>query len=327
MNIEEIIRQKNREYCEDEIISRFISKEVFTQDCTERKIKAANCFAPILKERYGEKYPNLDWEAESASFTVMSSLGPDWINNETSFILAISIFILDSIYQSEDKKEKIDKLRELLKDDIAFEEDEEPIEEYFNNSCIPYGSHPYYPDFLLEDISSHIAFRNKDYVSYRKNTSKGSYYPFLCDSFTTSIKKNTKGKTSKIRDTFDSIISLVDPRDKEEAIAEFKVLFFDLIDKYIECRNNLDKAEKKNTEQLAYLKLKYYEEYGSADKRMSHSDDEFRLILQRQDELFEKKEKLEFARVNYNDYFVLGSFAVHLFIHNAGDTSSQHVKG
>lgn len=314
MTIEEIIRQKNREYCEDEIISRFISKEVFTQDCTERKIKAAKYFAPILKERYGEKYPKLDFEAESASFTVMSSFGPDWINKEASFIFAISIFILDSIYQSEDKEEKIGKLRELLKDDIAFEEDEEPIEEYFENNCIPYGSHPYYPDFLLENISSHIAFRNKDYVFYRKNTSKGSYYPFICDSFTTSIKKNTKGKTSKIREVFDSIISLVDPRDKQEAIDEFKVLFFDLIDKYIECRNNLDKAEEKITAQLAYLKLKFDEEYSSAEKNMSHSDDGFCLILQRQDELFEKKAKLEFTRVNYNDYFVYGSYSDPFFI-------------
>ncbi len=241
-------------------------------------------------------------------------MGPDWVNNEASFILAISIFILDSIYHSEDKEEKLDQLRELLKVDIEFEEDEGPIEDYFYNYCAPYGSHPYYPDSLLDDISSHIVFRNKDYVSYKKNTAKGSYYPFLCDSFTTSIKKNTKGKTSKIRETFDSIMSLVDPRDKEEAIEEFKALFFELIDKYIECRNNLDKAEKKIAEQLEYLKFKYYEEHSFTDKRMSLSDDEIGFLLQRHEEVFVKKEKLEFTRVNYNDNFVCGFFADHLFI-------------
>lgn len=48
----------------------------------------------------------LDWEEESAKLTVLTYQGPDDINKELTFIPAIAIYFLDSIYQSENGKEK-----------------------------------------------------------------------------------------------------------------------------------------------------------------------------------------------------------------------------
>ncbi len=75
MTIEEIVREKNRQYALENSDDSLFDWEVFTRDSTERKIRAAHYFAPILKEKFSYEFPSLDWDEISAELTVVSKKG------------------------------------------------------------------------------------------------------------------------------------------------------------------------------------------------------------------------------------------------------------
>ena len=310
MTIREIIKQKNREFSEDELIGKFMCKEVFTQDATERKIRAAEYFAPILKEKFGEKYPLLDWEEESAKLTVLTYSGPDDINKELTSVPAIAIYFLDSIYQSENGKEKIRQLAELVKNDVDFKKAGDDAEEYFYNHCTLDAGYPVYPASLIDGICQYIAFRNIDYDAYSKLKSFTIDYPLMCDPYTSSLEKDTKGIKSKTRKIFLSILEMVPRKAKDEAVDEYKRLFFSLIDSFLESRDNIEKAKIKIEGKLEYMKFRKNEELSSP----SITPAEFRKIqddyFDRLDKLMIDKEKLNFTEVNFNDNYTLGLFAI-----------------
>ncbi len=310
MTIREIIKQKNREYSEDELISKFICKEIFTQDATERKITAAEYFAPILKEKFGEKYPMLDWEEESAKLTVLTYQGPDDINKELTFIPAIAIYFLDSIYQGENGKEKIEQLAELVKDDVDFDKAGDDAEEYFYKNCCIDVRHPLYPESLIDSMCQYIAFRNIDYDAYSKLKSITMDYPLLCDPYTSSLKKDTKGVESEARNIFLRILEMVPQKAKDEAVEEYKMLFFPLIDSFLESRDNIERARNKIESKLEYLEYRKNEELFSP----SITPAEFRKIqsdyFDRLEKLMSDKDRLDFTAVNFNDNYALGLFAI-----------------
>ncbi len=310
MTAEEIIRRKNRKFSE----TKYLSREVFTRDCTERKIKAARYFAPILKEKFGDKYPDLDWEEESAGLTVLCSFGPDEINNELNLFPAIAIFILDSIYHSPDGVMKINELQSLLdEDELDYDSVDDSVYDYFVDKCCLEMTDLFYPATLIDNLSEHIAFRNKDYVTYTKSWS-GAKYSFICDSYTTSLVKDTKGKESKTRKIFDQIMEMVNPEDKEEAIEEYKKLFFRLIDCYLETRNSVRKTDKKLSNQLEFLELNLKGEFAAT---METGKGDFKTkndLMERIDDVRWKKEKNDLIKVSLEDNYALGLYAVDEFI-------------
>lgn len=253
-------------------------KEVFTQDATERKIRAAEYFAPILKEKFGEKYPLLDWEEESAKLTVLTYSGPDDINKELTSVPAIAIYFLDSIYQSEGGKEKIRQLAELVKNDVDFKKAGDDAEEYFYNHCTLDAGYPVYPASLIDGICQYIAFRNIDYDAYSKLKSFTIDYPLMCDPYTSSLEKDTKGIESKTRKIFLSILEMVPRKAKDEAVDEYKRLFFSLIDSFLESRDNIEKAKIKIEGKLEYMKFRKNEELSSRQSPPPSSE-KYRTII------------------------------------------------
>lgn len=310
MTIREIIKQKNREFSEDELIRKYMCKEVFTQDATERKIRAAEYFAPILREKFGEKYPILDWEEESAKLTVLGYQGPDDINEELTFIPAVAVYFLDSIYLSENGKEKIRQLAELVYNDVDFEKAGDNAEEYFWKYCSMDAVHPLYPESLIDSLCQYIAFRNIDYDDYSKLKSISIKYPLICDLYTSSLEKDAEAAESETRNIFLRILEMVPQKAKEEAVEEYKMLFFPLIDRFLESRDNIEKAKIKIESKLEYLRFSQSEQLSSP----SLTSAEFRKIqndyLDRLDKLMSDKDRLDFTAVNFNDNYTLGLFAV-----------------
>lgn len=310
MTIEEIIRRKNREFSE----KKYLSREVFTRDCTERKINSARYFAPILKEKFGDKYPDINWEEESAGLTVLSPCGPDEINNELNFFPAIAIFILDSIYHSPDGERKINEIQSLLdEDELGYDSVDEDVYDYFVERCCLEIRDLFYPVTLIDNLSEHIAFRNKDYVTYTKSWSRAKY-SFICDSYTTSLQKDTKGKESKTRKIFDQIMEMVNPKDKEEAIEEYKKLFFRLIDCYLETRNSVRKTDKKLSSQLEFLELNLKGEFAATMETGKSNFKTKNDLMERIDDVRWKKEKNDLIKVCLEDNYTLGLYATDEFI-------------
>lgn len=311
MTIREIIKNKNREFSVNEFTRKYISREVFTQDATERKIRAAEYFAPILKEKFGEKYPHTDWDKESAELAIICHYGPDDINKQVHFIPAIAIFIADSIFHSENGKTKIHDLEKLIDGGCNIENFKDAVEDNYYKNCEIEAIHSFYPILFLENLVEFIAFRDADYVNYEKTkASKYDSYSFVCSQYTSSLNKEKK--ESHTREVFDSIMGMVPDKDKDEAIEEFKMLFFVLIDRYLETKANIEKTEKKlggKKENLTYI---LNDEFSSPfdpkkDKRRME-------LLDMLQNVTEELDNIDFNIADLKDNYVMGLFSLPNFI-------------
>lgn len=307
MTIREIIKQKTREYSEDKLIRKYICREVFTQDATERKIRAAEYFAPILKEKFGEKYPLLDWEEESAKLSVLCYYGPDDINEDLHIVPAIAIFTADSIYHSQDGEEKIRDLISTMGKRYLLQYVDDDVENGYYDSCELDALHPFYPSSMLSNLENHIALRNIDSINYSKTKATSGTYSFICDPYTSSLKRGKKDEESETRRIFDSIMEMIPEKDKEEAIEEYKSLFFTLIDCYLETRNNIEKAQKKLEGRMENLKYSLTEELAlDMDLQKKNKSLDY---LDRIEEVGRELDKLDFLSNNLNDNYAMGLYA------------------
>ncbi len=311
MTIRETIKQKNREFSEDEYLRKQMCREVFTQDATERKIRAAEYFAPILKEKFGEKYPLLDWEEESVNLAMLCYYGPDDLNQDIPIVPAIAIFTADSIFRSEEGEEKLRNIKTLMDEETVFDRVNEDVEDSYYKYCEIDAVHPFYPPSLIEDLESYIAFRDVDYINYFKTKSvKYKSYSFVCSSYTASLKKEKK--ESGIRKIFDSIMDLIPGKDKDEAIEEYRKLFFALIDCYLETRENIKKGKKKLEGRMENLKYSLQEEL-TADKEQPDKERSIDCINRIQD-IGHELDRLDFISNNLNDNYAMGLYSTTSFI-------------
>ena len=308
--IEEIIRRRTREMTDEKYSQS--RGEIFTRDCTERKIRAAEYFAPILEERFGEKYPGKDWNEVSANFSVLSDYSPDTIDRSEHFLYAIIYFILDSIYFGEDRN-GMEKLKRILKEcrieDLA---DDDSSDAFLENRLLA-AFHPLYHQNIADDIAELICFRNIDYVNYRNEKRRNGGYSFICDGWTTSLEKTGDyNKDFSVRKHFDDMMALVSERDKEDAIEAYKKLFFELIDCYLASEKQLEKQEAKLKAQREYLEFQIEE----ASRRIPEIPPEETLALIDKDrELEEKESSFDFQKVNFNDTYAYGSFSEPRLVH------------
>ncbi len=311
MTIRETIKQKNREFSEDEYLRKQMCREVFTQDATERKIRAAEYFAPILKDKFGEKYPLLDWEEESVNLAMLCYYGPDDLNQDIPIVPAIAIFTADSIFRSEEGEEKLRNIKTLMDEETVFDRVNEDVEDSYYKYCEIDAVHPFYPPSLIEDLESYIAFRDVDFINYSKTKSvKYKSYSFVCSSYTASLKKEKK--ESEIRKIFDSIMDLIPGKDKDEAIEEYRKLFFALIDCYLETRENIKKGKKKLEGRMENLKYSLQEEL-TADKEQPDKERSIDCINRIQD-IGHELDRLDFISNNLNDNYAMGLYSTTSFI-------------
>ena len=307
MIIEEIIRDKNKEFSFSHSEKSPFDREVFTRDSTQRKIKAAHYFAPLLREKFSSDFPSLDWEALAAELTVISKKGPDSVNYHFSFLYAVAIFILDSIYHSPDSKEKLNKLKEVLSDmNITRVVDEgafDCFDEYFRDL----GSHPIYPDEMIFRLSSLLAFRNADFISYRKEKSHHDSYSFIADIYTTSIDRSSwNGRERKIRDYYETVIALVDSLDIQDAVEEYEKILFDLIGRYIKCRERMRRKGERLDSRKEYLNFKMDEEILRDAEYNSEKENIMTSLVELEEELLTLKK----AEDSLPDVFTLGLFSL-----------------
>ncbi len=307
MTIEEIIRDKNREFSSSHSEKSPFDREVFTRDSTERKIKAAHYFAPLLKEKFSSEYPTLDWNELAAELTVISKKGPDSVNYHFSFLYAVAIFILDSIYHSPDSEEKMSKVRKILTDmklpSIVDDDAYDCFDELFQDL----GAHPIYPGEMIIRLSSLLAFRNADFISYRKEKSHHDSYSFIADIYTTSLDKSAwNDKERRIRDYYETILSLVNPDDISSAVEEYEKLLFDLTGRYIKCRERMKKKRERLNSRNEYLNFKMDEEILRDAEYSSEKEEIMTSLLELEDELLTLKK----AEDSLPDVFTLGLFSL-----------------
>lgn len=303
--IEEIIRTRTRDITSDKFGQQ--TGEVFTRDCTLRKINAAVRFSPILKERFGEKYPSLDWDSISAELAVLNSDSPDTAEKESHFLYGIALFILDSVFYSDEDGKNFSRLMKILRDCQKIEDNiDEEIYESFVDDHFQTLYHPLYYPWAMETMIDLISFRNLEYTSYRKEKRGSGRYSIICDSVTTAFEKPARRDISlPVRKLFDSVIELVPEREREDAEEAFRELFYRLIDVYLEGRIIFEKQKTKLDAQEEYLDYQMDEMRGRLDKT---SAEERRAILEKMDDLDRKRSNYELSYSNYDDCYTDGSF-------------------
>lgn len=307
MTIEEIVREKNRQYALENSDDSLFDWEVFTRDSTERKIRVAHYFAPILKEKFSYEFPSLDWDEISAELTVVSKRGPDFVNYHFSFIYGVAIFIIDSIYQSSDGREKMQKLKEILTDMKLVKHVDDDVFDHFDQYFRDMGNHPLYPEELIFRLSSLLAFRTSDLISYKNEKSHRDNYAFVADIYTTSLDKTQwKDKEREVRNYYEAVIDLVDPNDITDAVDQYEKLFFDLIERYIKCREKIRRKRERLESRKEYLDLKM-EEVVFRDAEYSSEKGK---ILSSMMELKDEMDNFEQSNHNLPDAFTLGLFSL-----------------
>ncbi len=60
-----------------------------------------------------------------------------------------------------------------------------------------------------------------------------------------------------MRNYYDAVIDLVDPNDITDAVDEYEKLFFDLIERYIKCREKSRRKRERLESRKEYLDLKW----------------------------------------------------------------------
>ncbi len=309
--IEEIIRLRTRELTGEKYSQE--SGEVFTRDCTERKIRSAEYFAPILEKKFGEKYPGLDWNEVSASLTVLSSYSPDTIDRGDNFLYAVAYFILDSVNFAQGSNDRMDELKRILRECSAVNLVDGDLYDGFARKRLIYAVHPLYHRNFADDIVELICFRNLDFVNYRNEKRSLGGYSFICDGWTTSLeKKKPCDSDFSVRKYFDDMMALVPESDKEDAMEAYRKLFFEMIDCYLDSEKKLEKQEAKLKAKREYIDF----QIGEAVRMGMKMPQEERLsLLKKDDELQEKESAFSFKRINFNDTFAYGSFSEPRLLH------------
>ncbi len=301
--IEEIIRKRTREITSLEFGQ--LSKEVFTRDCTQRKINAAVHFAPVLRERFGDKYPGTDWEETASLLAVLNTDSPDSIERETHFLYALAFFILDSVYYSGEKG-SFSALEKILKNDTLEEHLDEEIYDYYVNKHLLTCYHPLYRPWHVDSIVDLIAFRNLDYISYKKEKRGIGDYSLICDSVTTAFDNPPmRDDGIKLRKEFDAMIALIPQSVMEDAENVFKDLFFRIIDAYLEGRRALEKQKVKLDAQDEYLDYQMEE----IDFKDRIEREKSREMLKKIDEMERRRADYNFRESNFDDCFTEGIFS------------------
>ncbi len=295
--IESIIRENTRK----EVESRYHQKELFFREATDRKIKAARRFEPVLKEKLGEKYPDMDWEKMAAEFASMSNFSPDTINEDSGFLLAVSIFVLDAITSVSPRRSVNLDLDKLLPPDSAFESIDEGNDYYFFDLFDAKGTHPYYSNELLLLVTRVLSHRNSDFVTY--GTRKNCLY--LLDRATVLSERPAPVEGNpRTREIYEKLVAMVPSPVIEEAKEEFIKLFWTVADKYIESWRKLQKRKKK------LENIVEYEELQLKEKMFSHfRAGEFAFLEKGNPLAIDNRhelEKLEFIERNFNDGFCYG---------------------
>ena len=305
VTIEEIIRQRTREITDT---GKYHSREIFTRDSTLRKIKAAEYFAPVLKEKFGEKYPSLDWNAVTAEICVLIDTSPDDVARDTKYINALAIFILDSVLYGEDGIERYEELKDLMPGDVFGKIVDEDAFRYFESNMYIDGNHPLHPDDLITDLMTLITFRNCDYVDYAKEKSGMRRYAFIADSYTTEMEKPVKYREGETREIYEKVVSLVGKEFIDEAVDAYSTLFFELISLWLECREKMEKQAAKLEGQLEYLEMQMKEEGYRIFKEADPLSTDEALFRKFQD-LLKRKELFELSRDFFAEHYTLGNLA------------------
>lgn len=302
--IEEIIRKRTREITSDEYGQR--TGEIFTRDCTMRKIHASSALAPVLEERFGEKYPSKNWAEISAALAVLNSISPDRIDIETHFLYGVAYFILDAVYYSDKERMNFGILEKILRNEQIEENVDEDVYDNYVDKHLTTCYHPLYLPGTVESIVDILAFRNLDYTSYRKEKRGSGNYSIICDSVTTAYDKPPRRNTGfSAREALDSILSLVPESEKNEAEESFRDLFFRLIDAYLEGRELLEKQKRKLDAQDEYIDYLMKE----MDSRDKPDREEARSLMKKFDEMDRKRASYNFSYNNYDDDYTLGVFS------------------
>lgn len=302
--IEEIIRKRTREITSDEYGQK--TGEIFTRDCTMRKIHAASALAPVLEERFGEKYPSKNWAEISAALAVLNSISPDRLDIEIHFLYGVAYFILDAVYYSDKDQTNFGILEKILRNDYVEDNVDEDVYDNFVDKRLMTCYHPLYLPGTVDSIIDILAFRNLDYTSYRKEKRGSGNYSVICDSVTTAYEKPPGRNTGfPAREALDSMLSLVPESEKNEAEESFRDLFFRLIDAYLEGRELLGKQKRKLDAQDEYINY-LMKELDSKDKP---EKEESKALIEKFDEMDRKRADYNFSHNNYDDDYTLGLFS------------------
>lgn len=302
--IEEIIRKRTREITSDEYGQK--TGEIFTRDCTMRKIHAASALAPVLEERFGEKYPSKNWAEISAALAVLNSISPDRLDIEIHFLYGVAYFILDAVYYSDKDQTNFGILEKILRNDYVEDNVDEDVYDNFVDKHLMTCYHPLYLPGTVDSIIDILAFRNLDYTSYRKEKRGSGNYSVICDSVTTAYEKPPGRNTGfSAREALDSMLSLVPESDKNEAEESFRDLFFRLIDAYLEGRELLGKQKRKLDAQDEYIDY-LMKELDSKDKP---EKEESKALIEKFDEMDRKRADYNFSYNNYDDDYTFGLFS------------------
>ncbi len=306
VTIEEIIRQRTREVTDT---GKYHSREIFTRDSTLRKIKAAEYFAPILKEKFGGKYPSLDWNETAAELSVLSDTSPDDIARDTKSGYALAIFILDSVLYGNEGIDNFDSLKSLIPGDVFDRRIDRDVFDFFERRLYEDCSHPVYPDPLITDLMTLITFRNCDYVDYRKEKSGLGRYAFIADSYTTSLTKPQKYREGEIREIYEKIMAMVGKEFIEDAVEAYRTLFIDLIGCFLEAREKIQKQNRKFEGQTEWLETQMKENRQKLMNGYGFDHDEASSLLRQLDELEDRREKFEDSRMLFEDSYASGDFS------------------
>ncbi|MGN0907772.1 MAG: hypothetical protein ACI4NM_11550 [Bullifex sp.] len=295
--IESIIRANTRK----EVEFKYHQKELFFREATDRKIKAARRFEPILREKLGDKYPDMDWEKMAADFASMSGDSPDSINEESGFLLAVSIFILDAITPYSTGRPVNLILDDMLPPDSVYENIDEANDYFFYDVFEEKGTHPYYSNDLLMLVTRILSHRNSDFVTYgnRKNCL------YLLDKATVLPQRpQVIEGNPKTRAIYEKLVAMVPASLIEEAREEYIKLFWTVADKYIESWLKLQKRKKK------LENIVEYEDLQIKEKMLSHiRAGEFSFLEGGQHVSIDNRkelDKLDFIELNFNDNYCYG---------------------
>ena len=307
MTIEEIIRQRTREVTDT---GKYHSREIFTRDSTLRKIKAAEYFAPVLKEKFGEKYPSLDWDETAAELSVLGDTGPDEVNRDTRFLNAVAIFILDSLAYGEDGAENYQEVKRLLRNGKYIDRIEDDVFEFFETYFYIDVNHPQHSNDLITELMKLITFRNMEYVDYSREKSGLGNYAFVCDSYTTGLTKPHKNGTDEgVRERYEKIVSSVGEEFIEDAVQAYRKLFLELIDCYLDSREKTEKHDRKLDGQYEWLEMQMKEESTKIVENGAVDHEANQTLLARMSELDDKSRLLHYTKINMKDFFMSGFYS------------------
>lgn len=299
--IESIIRKKTKE----DASFKYSCKELFTKDATERRIRAARYFSPILKERYGEKYSTLDWDEEAAKFSSMCTIGPDELDGDGKLLYGASIYILDAIFNIDLSYIVLSKLDKLLPPDSEYEEIDDLNDYFFFDRYDEIGDYPYYSKDLLLLVTRVLSHRNSDFVTYEKKN-RGCLY--LLDKATVSFDEPKPIEDNKkTRERYNKLISLIPQNYIKEAKEAFISLFWSMIDNYLESRAKMKKQREKLENIIEYGKIQFQER---AIKHLESNQSSFfgKSPDTTLGENLAKMAELEDCEMDFDEYFCVGMY-------------------